>query len=140
MPEAPDTQENETKEERFWRLMSTPSTRYKACKDCQQPLTTPWMQLRGYCDACEAIWLETSREAFRLQYYGDLEHYFLAFVRSHAQIGYGRMMQIISHEWYRHDPDGAGLANTAYGLLEGDEARAYRSLAERDPLFRSTKE
>lgn len=63
------------------------------------------------------------------------ERQFLAFVRAHKEIGYGRMMQIISHEWYRHDPSGAALANTCFGLLEGEERRAYEELAKSDPIF-----
>jgi hypothetical protein len=63
------------------------------------------------------------------------ERAFLFCIRAFADIGYGRMMQIISHEWYRHDPNGAALANTCYGLLDGKERKAYQSLADHDPLF-----
>ena len=63
------------------------------------------------------------------------ERAFLFCVRAFAVIGYGRMMQIISHEWYRHDAIGAALANTCYGLLEGNERAAYEALAQSDSLF-----
>lgn len=65
----------------------------------------------------------------------EQERLFLTIVRSMKAIGYGRMMQIISHEWYRYDPNGAAVANTCYGLLDEKERKAYRSLADRDPLF-----
>lgn len=64
---------------------------------------------------------------------------FLFCVRAFKDIGYGRMMQIISHEWFRHDPIGAAVANTCYGLLNGDERHAYQSLAETDPIFEREK-
>lgn len=68
------------------------------------------------------------------------EIYFLILVRLLKHIGYGRMQQIISHEWYRHDAAGAALANTCYGLLPIDERRAYAQLAESDPLFHEVLE
>lgn len=64
------------------------------------------------------------------------ERAFLYIVRSLKDIGYGRMMQIISHEWFRHDPIGAALANTCYGLLNKKERIAYETLAHNDPLFK----
>ena len=70
----------------------------------------------------------------------DAERAFLFAVRTFAPIGYGRMMQIISHEWFRKDRMGAKLANTAYGLLPKNEREAYSRLAERDPVFRDDKE
>lgn len=63
------------------------------------------------------------------------EELFLATLRTLTNIGYGRMIQIVSHEWYRHDPDGALLANTCYGLLDGDERAAYEGIAKGDRLF-----
>lgn len=65
----------------------------------------------------------------------NIERAFLFCVRAFAAIGYGRMMQIISHEWYRHDPNGAQIATTCYGLLNGRDRRAYQELADADPLF-----
>lgn len=63
------------------------------------------------------------------------ERAFLIYVQLFKNIGYGRMQQIISHEWYRHDPIGAALANTCYGLLDPPERQAYEDLAKNDPLF-----
>ena len=67
---------------------------------------------------------------------GKAERAFLFCVRAFKDLGYGRMMQIISHEWYRYDPNGAALANTCYGLLEGKDRAAYQALADTDPLFK----
>ena len=63
------------------------------------------------------------------------ERAFLEIVRRFRGIGYGRMLQIISHEWYRHDPNGAALADTCYALLGKKKQKAYIALAESDPIF-----
>lgn len=64
------------------------------------------------------------------------EQEFLDFVRQHHKIGYGRMMQIISHEWHRVDDIGAMVVGTCVGLLPHDEYMAYLSTKESDPLFK----
>ena len=56
-------------------------------------------------------------------------------VRAFAHLRYGRLMQIISHEWYRHDPHDAALTNTYYGLLDNADRVAYEDVAKHDPLF-----
>ena len=63
------------------------------------------------------------------------ERAWLFCVRAFAHLGYGRLMQIISHEWYRSDPHGAALANTAYGLLDSADRAAYEDIAKNDSLF-----
>ena len=68
--------------------------------------------------------------------YANEERVFLTMVRELKNIGYGRMIQIISHEWFRHDPIGAALANTCYGLLDPKERPAYEALARGDELFK----
>lgn len=49
------------------------------------------------------------------------EQKFLVLVRQYKHIGYGRMMQLVSHEWYRQDPIGALTAEgPCYGQLKGE--------------------
>lgn len=64
------------------------------------------------------------------------ERIFLSLVRTMKHIGYGRMMQIISHEWFRHDPTGALITGTCYGLLGEKLREAYEDLAKGDRLFK----
>lgn len=63
------------------------------------------------------------------------EREFLAYVKQYRRIGYGRMMQIISNEWYarlkREQPGlevGAFVANTCYAFLPPQEQEAFLSV------------
>ncbi len=63
------------------------------------------------------------------------EWVFLGIVRAFAFIGYGRMMQIISQEWYRHDQHGALTIGPSVGLLGAEERQALAVSLAVDPLF-----
>lgn len=68
--------------------------------------------------------------------YDTSERIFLAVVRRCAAvIGYGRMMQIISHEWWRRDPIGALTVGTCYALLPADDRTANEEIARADKIF-----
>lgn len=66
----------------------------------------------------------------------DEERQFLAYVKTHKGIGYGRMMQMISHAWYRYTErtigtgEGAQLANTCVAFLSERDKQAYLELLE----------
>ncbi len=68
---------------------------------------------------------------------GELE--FLSVVRRLRRIGYGRMLQIISHEWWGKDRNGAQVANTTFGQLTPFEQIGFESLRQQDPLFTEEK-
>jgi hypothetical protein len=62
---------------------------------------------------------------------------FLDYVKAHRDLGYGRMMQIISHEWYRQAQrdrpsmeGGAFVANTCFAFLSEKEQRAFLQVLE----------
>lgn len=76
-------------------------------------------------------WAEALRE---IGAGGDAQ--FLAEVRRFKHLGYGRMMQIVSHEWYRSDKTGALVVGICYGLLKGRAQREAVDMAEGDVLFR----
>lgn len=63
---------------------------------------------------------------------------FLSFVKAHRSMGYGRMLQIVSHEWYREckrrgDPVGGVLvANACLGFLTKKEQETFARFAESD--------
>lgn len=62
---------------------------------------------------------------------------FLAIIRAGARsLGFGRMMQIVSHAWYRSDPIGAQTIGRCYAQLPARQQRDALALAEADPLFR----
>lgn len=62
---------------------------------------------------------------------------FLAIVRAAGQsIGYGRMLSIVSHQWYSEDPNGALAIGPCYCHLPARQQRDARARAEADPLFR----
>jgi hypothetical protein len=71
---------------------------------------------------------------------GTDEQHFLAYVRSHREIGYGRMMQMISHEWFRTcrreetPTSGVLVANECLGLLSKDEQRLFERQAEQEGI------
>lgn len=58
---------------------------------------------------------------------------FLRFVKEHSDMGYGRMMQIISYAWYTwlereysgSVKEGAFVANTCMAFLSDDEKQGY---------------
>lgn len=64
------------------------------------------------------------------------EREFLAHVRSHTSIGYGRMMQIISFEWDRHHPGYCHVATQSLAELSEADRDGFRRLKEQDPLYR----
>ena len=64
------------------------------------------------------------------------EEAFLEIVKAFKSIGYGRMMQIISHQWYQEDRNGAHTVVAAVGNLRPDDQRAFAELVRQDPLFR----
>lgn len=66
----------------------------------------------------------------------DEERDFLAFIRAHKAIGYGRMMQIISHQWWREGGPVAHAANTSFAALPERERAAHEHVALNDPAFR----
>jgi hypothetical protein len=70
------------------------------------------------------------------------ERQFLAYIKAHRQIGYGRMMQMVSHEWYRaaeRDIPGTGaiahIANTCFGLLPERDQQAWLALLEAEEML-----
>jgi len=65
----------------------------------------------------------------------DQEAAFLEVVKAFRSIGYGRMMQIISHQWYQEDRVGAQIVTSAVGLLDQDDRLAFAELVRQDPLF-----
>ena len=67
------------------------------------------------------------------------EQEFLAYVKAHRHIGYGRMMQMISNAWYRQlereHPGlqgGAHVSNTCFALLSKPEQLAFLTLLKRE--------
>lgn len=71
------------------------------------------------------------------------ESEFLHHVRRLSHIGYGRMLRIVSHEYYRAavkdglcPPSGVLVPGTCVGLLPKDEQRDFVSGYEADTLFR----
>lgn len=73
--------------------------------------------------------------------YLTVDHFFLEFVRANKKIGYGRMMQIISHEWY-HATQGdwqqafVQVPSTNLGLMDKEECELYEHNFQIDPLFK----
>lgn len=65
------------------------------------------------------------------------EAFFLNCVRQLKAIGYGRMMQIITHEWLANEncPADDVLVTTALGLLPAAERARALQLYQSDPLF-----
>jgi hypothetical protein len=66
------------------------------------------------------------------------EQEFLAFIRQHRQLGLGRMMQIISREWYRvsqPNPEGILTTGECLGMREPDEQQRFIEGYQSDPLF-----
>lgn len=64
---------------------------------------------------------------------------FLAYVKAHKHLGYGRMMQIIANAWYRdllrEHPGmegGAFAGATPFALLPEKEQRAFLSILEEE--------
>jgi hypothetical protein len=61
---------------------------------------------------------------------------FLDFVKSHRHVGYGRMLQIISEEWYRAEKregypvSGVLVANACLGFLSKSKQEAFARQAE----------
>lgn len=64
------------------------------------------------------------------------EQEFLEYVRRNKHLGYGRMMQIISHEWHEHHPLGAHVTTECVGTLSDKKRREYEAVKAGDPLFR----
>jgi hypothetical protein len=65
------------------------------------------------------------------------ERQFLAYVKERREIGFGRMMQIIGHAWYRYlqreHPGlegGAFATNTCFALLTEQTQQAWLGLLE----------
>lgn len=54
------------------------------------------------------------------------EAQFIHFVEAHSDLGYGRMMQLISGLWRDKDPIGAQLVNETYGGLALKKKRCKR--------------
>jgi hypothetical protein len=63
------------------------------------------------------------------------EREFLEAVRQHADIGYGRMLQIVSLEWFRVYGNGAITGGVCVSQLPPAEQHAFRMQAATDPLF-----
>ena len=68
---------------------------------------------------------------------------FLDMVRQHKPVGYGRMMSIISHQWFREleAKYGEGYGGIAFdtvtvGSLSDEERKEYMSYYRSDPLFK----
>lgn len=61
---------------------------------------------------------------------------FLDFVQQNRSVGYGRMMQIVSHEWYRDfrrtggPVSGVLIVNACLGSLPPDEQEEFMRMAE----------
>jgi hypothetical protein len=62
---------------------------------------------------------------------------FLAYVKKHRELGFGRMIQIIGHEWYRvlqHEypgaEGGAFAGSTCFALLPAKEQELWLQLLE----------
>lgn len=69
------------------------------------------------------------------------DRFFLVIVRRCASaIGYGRMMQIVSHEWWRHDPNGALTVGTCYALLSPVDRETHEAMARGDDVFKKNPE
>jgi hypothetical protein len=67
------------------------------------------------------------------------ERQFLAYIKAHRHIGYGRMMQIIGNVWYRmlerEYPGlegGAFAGQTCFALLSEQEQRTILALLEQE--------
>lgn len=50
---------------------------------------------------------------------------FLEYIKAHSDIGYGRMMQIISNEWHEQVGEGAFVADTCVAFLRESEKSAF---------------
>ncbi len=69
------------------------------------------------------------------QYPWSDDRTFLEVVRRMRHIGYGRMMQIIAHEWFSKDRNGVQIANTTFNQLTPIEQAGFEALYQQDPLF-----
>lgn len=71
------------------------------------------------------------------------EQEFLDTVRRLRSIGFGRMIQIISREWYRTTKEegfpssGVTVGNTCLGLMTEGEQAGFEAGYRVDPLFQS---
>ena len=63
----------------------------------------------------KTIQAEEAEFALRLGTRQEAE--FLGFVEANREMGYGRMLQMISAIWYRSDPDGALTVGPCYGTM-----------------------
>jgi hypothetical protein len=83
----------------------------------------------------------TSDDIARLRSLAITDHDFLLFVRSADHLGYGRMLQIIEHEWYRAaaergDPtSGVLVVDTCLGLMSQRKQQDWIAGYNGDPLF-----
>lgn len=71
------------------------------------------------------------------------EQQFLEVVRAARSLGYGRMMQIVSREWYQHDPIGAisdSKGQKCYGSLTPAQRESQARAIAADPLFKKERE
>jgi hypothetical protein len=68
---------------------------------------------------------------------------FLAYVKSHRELGFGRMIQIIGHEWYRYlqrefpgtgAEGGAFTDSTCFALLTKPRQEAWLRLLEAEEV------
>ncbi|KKM14353.1 hypothetical protein LCGC14_1706910 [marine sediment metagenome] len=63
------------------------------------------------------------------------EQEFLDYVKQHKEIGYGRMMQIISFAWHEVDPMGAlSPTGQCYGTLSKKERSNQEAVKRSDPV------
>jgi hypothetical protein len=72
----------------------------------------------------------------------SMETAFLEIVRLYHEMGYSRMMQIVSREWFRRAIDenlcpasGVRVPGTCYGLMSIEDQEDYHSGYNADPLF-----
>ena len=64
-------------------------------------------------------------------------HQFLAYVKEHREVGFGRMIQIIGHEWYRMltreypgAEGGAFAGSIPFAFLSAQEQQTFLQLLE----------
>lgn len=71
---------------------------------------------------------------------------FLSYVRSHHDMGYGRMLQIIEREWYRvarargESGDGVLVVTQCLGLLPLNEQEEWVAGYRAESLFREDED
>ncbi len=78
----------------------------------------------------EKIYKKYSKTLEKLAINERKEREFMEYVETNADIGYGRMMQLISEHWKAYDPIGALMVGTCYGLEKNEYLKLSKEQAD----------